>query len=150
MATALAYQEPLASLIKSQPARHALPGPLPLGFPEAFGQRLRELAQHPEVSTQTLEHLYFDLVLCPQLHANLCRMGPKSVGASDQPRGEAIFLDPKFSWPRHIDERLGQRWRECLLRHHEGEWLSQAVALLSSFRVLAEHLPTLAYAQTAN
>lgn len=140
MTTALAYPEPLAALLDRRPARIGLPGPLPLGFPEAFGTRLRELAEHPEVSPQALEHLYFDLVLCPQLHASLCRMVPRSVAASDQPRGEAIFLDPQFSWTRHLDERLGQRWRECLLRHQEGQWLSQAVALLSSFRVLAEHL----------
>jgi hypothetical protein len=140
MITALAFQEPLHSWLDAKPAAASLPGPLPQGFPVQFGERLQDLAKHPEVSTEALTHLYFDLVLCPQIQASLRRMRPSSRDAAETASGDAIFLDPHFSWPQHIDERLEQRWRECLLRHHEERWLSQSVALLSSFRVLAEHL----------
>jgi hypothetical protein len=140
MTTVLAFQESLTSWIEPDVTPFALPGRLPLGFPATFSNRMHDLARHPEISARALEHLYFDLVLCPQLHASMRRMQPGSTFTTDAACGEAIFLDPKFSWAEHIDERLGHRWRECLIRHGDEGWLSQAVALLSSFRVLAEHL----------
>lgn len=142
MTTALAYHEPLAQLLTHAPQRpqRRLPGPPPLGFPEVFRRRLLQLASDPSISDAVFQRLYFDLILCPQLHASLRRMHPQGVGASDQPASATIFLEPDFSWQRHIDDRLSQRWRECLLRHSDGTGLDESLALLSSFRVLAEHL----------
>jgi hypothetical protein len=133
-----ALQIGLQSGLKTDAKR--LPSSLPLGFPKEFATRLTSLVQRTDVTGKAFQHLYFDLVLCPQLHASMRRMRPGFVGASSQARGEAIFLDPKFSWSAHINDRLGHRWRECLLRHADGDWLSEELALLSSFRVLAEHL----------
>ncbi|QNM98248.1 hypothetical protein [Chitinimonas koreensis] len=142
MTAALARQESLAAFLTPAPQRlyKRLPGPLPLGFPEAFRARLIALAGDADVSDTTFQRLYFDLILCPQLHAAMRRMHPGSAGAADQPASEAIFLDPAFSWRHHLDDRLNQRWRECLVRHGDGAWLDESLALLSSFRVLAEHL----------
>jgi hypothetical protein len=141
MNLALAYEEPLTHWLYGAPPRAvALPGPLPLGFPASFAERLHLLSHHPEISEEVLGHLYFDLVLSPQLHAAMCRMGPASVCTADMPHGDSIFLDPRFCWAHHIDGRLGQRWRDCLQRHREDKALSQVIALLSGFRILAEHL----------
>ncbi|HEY9102123.1 hypothetical protein [Chitinimonas sp.] len=142
MTTAFVFHEPLQTFLQSSPARmqKRLPGPLPLGFPDAFRARLVQLAADPGVTDETFQRLYFDLVVCPQMHASMRRMYPNSQAGKDQPCGEAIFLDPAFSWSRHLDERLSRRWQECLLRHGEGAWLDESLALLSSFRVLLEHL----------
>jgi hypothetical protein len=135
----LPLHETLSHLLEPQ-ASVRQPIKLPLGFPQLFASRLEEIATRPDVSDKVFQQLFFDLVLCPQLHASMRRMQPNCVGASGQPTGEAIFVDPKFDWAAHIDNRLGYRWRECLQRHGEGRWLSEEVALLSSFRLLAEHL----------
>ncbi|GAB3266979.1 hypothetical protein [Chitinimonas naiadis] len=142
MTTAYAFHEPLSVFLQPAPSRlhKRLPGPLPLGFPEAFRARLVQLASDADVSDETFQRVYFDLIVCPQLHASMRRMYPHSKACADQPSSEAVFLDPAFSWAVHLDERLARRWRECLLRHGEGVWLDEALALLSSFRVLAEHL----------
>ncbi|MBV8466078.1 MAG: hypothetical protein JO218_09040 [Burkholderiales bacterium] len=135
----LPLHEPLSNLLAPQ-ATDRLPIKLPLGFPQLFAKRLEEIAGRVDVSDKVFQQLYFDLVLCPQLHATMRRMQPNCVGASGLPTGEAIFVDPQFDWSNHIDSRLGFRWRECLLRHNEGRWLSEEVALLSGFRLLAAHL----------
>lgn len=142
MSATQAFHEPLANLLAAEPTRAAtrLPTSLPLGFPHAFRDRLSQLAQDRTIADETLDRLYFDLVLCPQLHASIRRMQADNLGASDQPASEAIFLDAAFSWQRHLDDRLNQRWRERLLRQNQAVWADQSLALLSSFRVLAEHL----------
>ncbi|WP_374347066.1 hypothetical protein [Chitinimonas sp.] len=134
------FREAQSGHCAAEPDAKTLPGPLPLGFPASFSERLHNLLRHPEVSDAALAHVYFDLVLCPQWHAAMCRMGPASVCTRSMPSSGTIFLDPLFSWARHIDERLCQRWRDCLKRDHDNQDLGQAIALLSGFRVLAEHL----------
>ncbi|QDQ25249.1 hypothetical protein FNU76_02155 [Chitinimonas arctica] len=142
MLTALAYYEPLANYLQpAPPVPHTrLPGPLPLGFPEAFRARLISLASDPSVGNDTMQRLYFDLVVCPQIEASMRRMHPASQAGLDQPRSEAIFLDPAFSWTIHLDDRLHRRWQDCLLRHGERAGLEDVVGLLAGFRILAEHL----------
>ncbi|MBV8659513.1 MAG: hypothetical protein JO142_16960 [Burkholderiales bacterium] len=102
----------------------ALPGPLPEHFPAPFKARFESLAQSDDVSDAALQHLYFDLVLCPRLLQEEVANG--AAGAMD--------------WSVYIDGRLGRRWRECLACHGDATWMCEELALLSSFRLMAEHL----------
>ncbi|WP_184201942.1 hypothetical protein [Chitinimonas taiwanensis] len=142
MNAAISFYPPLQALLglPLSTAQQRLPHPLPLGLPEAFRARLVELADCESLPDSAFERLYFDLILCPQLHASIRRMQPGGVGSSDQPASEAIFLDPRFSWSRHLDDRLAHRWRECLLRQGDGAYLDEALGLLAGFRHLAEQL----------
>ncbi|WP_269533282.1 hypothetical protein [Chitinimonas sp. BJYL2] len=108
-----------------------MPDPLPIGFPDAFRARLMQLADAPGVSDTAFQHVYFDLVVCPQLQAALMGFGDAAA---------QVFADPAFGWRIHLDARLQHRWNECLVKHGEGAWLDETVSLLAGFRMLAEHL----------
>jgi len=101
----------------------SLPGPLPDNFPATFKARFEMLSQSEDVSDAALQHLYFDLVLYPRLQ-------------------EATLPAPESApdWSAYIDGRLGRRWRECLACHGDAAWMCEELALLSSFRLMAEHL----------
>ncbi|MFC4158330.1 hypothetical protein [Chitinimonas lacunae] len=110
-------------------ATHALPTPMPEGFPELFRARLATLVSHHDISDGVFRRLYFDLVICPQIKAALQEHGIASV-----------FRDPDFDWKRHLDDRLAQRWRECRAGCDEEGCFTDTLRLLAGFRILAERL----------